>query len=185
MIPISWKNEGWLYQCFPNQANVFFAGFMLYYLQFESNAKIIKTLLMVFIFILPNFLIYYFLKFDVHNDTNTVAAYFFILLFFLVKVDRFNFLKPKFIQLIGKYSYSIYIIHFFVLHLITALNFDVPFSNSNINFIYIFLITLFISTGISSITYKYIEQKFIALGKNIIKILAIKKFNESQFIKLK
>jgi peptidoglycan/LPS O-acetylase OafA/YrhL len=185
IIPVSWKRVGWLYGYFPNQANVFFAGFMLYFLQFESNVKKVKILIFVLLFILPNFLIYRLLNFEVHNEINILVTYFFITLFFLVKSESFKFLIPKFIQLIGKYSYSIYIIHFVVLHLITTLNLDIIFSNSTINYIYIFFITLFISTGISSITFKYVEQKFISIGKNVIKDFAFKKFNGSQFRILK
>lgn len=44
IIPFSWKRDGWLYGYFPNQANVFFAGFVLYYLQFESNIKKLKLI---------------------------------------------------------------------------------------------------------------------------------------------
>ena len=181
IIPYQWKNDRWLYIYFPNQANVFLAGFMLYFLQFESNIKNIKTLIFVFVLILPNFLICRLLKFELNNEINIIATYFFILLFFLVKNERFKFLIPKFIQVIGQYSYSIYIIHFVVLHLITTLHLDFQFSNSIINYIFIFLITLLISSGISSITFKYIEQKFISIGKNVIKNLAEKQFKESQF----
>jgi peptidoglycan/LPS O-acetylase OafA/YrhL len=174
MIPLAWKRDGWLYGYFPNQANVFLAGFILYYLQFESNLKKIIVLILGLLLIIPNFLIYRLLKFEAHNEINILASYFFILLFFLVKNKRFEFLKPNFIQVIGKFSYSIYIIHFIVLHFLSTYNLDVIFLNSTINFIYIFLITLFISTLISSITYKYVEHKFISFGKYIIKNLAEK-----------
>lgn len=153
---------------------------MLYYLQFESIGNKFKTLIFGIVLIVPNFLIYRVIKFQIHNEINIIATYFFILLFFLVKGDRFKFLKPKFIQLIGKYSYSIYIIHFIVLHFITTLNLDMIFTNSTINYIYIFLITLFISTGFSSITFIYVEQKFISIGKNMINNFTVKQFNESQ-----
>ena len=168
IIPFSWKRDLWLYGYFPNQANVFLVGFLLYYLQFESNFKIVKILIFLLLLIIPNFLIYRLLNFEVHNEINILVTYSFIFLFFLVKNKRFEFLKPNFIQVIGKFSYSIYIIHFIVLYFISRYKLDILFTNNTINYIFIFLITLIISTLVSSITYKYIEQKFISLGKYII-----------------
>jgi peptidoglycan/LPS O-acetylase OafA/YrhL len=179
IIPNDWKREGWLYGYFPNQAYVFFTGFMLYFLQFESNFKKIKTLFIILLLIIPNFLIYRILKYNIHNEINIVASYFFILLFFLLKDNKFQFLKSNFIQLIGRYSYSIYIIHFIFLHFIITNKLNDLFFNSTLNYFIIFITTLLFSIIISYFTYNYIELKFIYLGKKIIKNLSKKNPNIS------
>nr|WP_231503522.1 acyltransferase [Paenibacillus sp. 1-18] len=66
---------------------------------------------------------------------------------------------------IGRLSYSMYLTHMLVLGLISQVKF--PFAPT-INLIMMFMITLLLTTGLSWLTYTWIEQPGIRWGKRLI-----------------
>ncbi|MFC7560939.1 acyltransferase family protein [Paenibacillus farraposensis] len=68
---------------------------------------------------------------------------------------------------IGRLSYSMYLTHMLVLGLITQMNF--PFAPI-VNLIMMFMMTLLLTAGLSWLTYLWIEQPGILLGKNLFPV---------------
>ena len=69
----------------------------------------------------------------------------------------------KYIKVDFDFSYSFYILHFPVIQL--ALYFDINPKNPIISFLTLFIVILILSY----LSEKYIEKKFIKIGKDIIK----------------
>ena len=73
------------------------------------------------------------------------------------KTTRF-FFENKFILFIGTVSYSFYLIHYTVIAYLNSL--DLPLTE-------VFFLGLLITSVLSYVTYKFIEEPFIKLGKMI------------------
>lgn len=78
------------------------------------------------------------------------------------KVSVLNFLNGKFFQFFGKISYSLYLIHFSVLYILSRIMFqnlpNLPYANQYLLIhIILFLVSVIIATGVSFLVYKYIE----------------------------
>jgi len=88
------------------------------------------------------------------------------------KVSIMNFLDGKVLKFFGKISYSLYLIHYSVLYVISRLMFqnypNLPYQNNYLLIhIVLFLLSTVIATGISLLVYKYIELPSHTLAKNI------------------
>lgn len=94
---------------------------------------------------------------------------FLAIFYFYKKVDLINALVLKAFTRLGKVSYSMYLIHFFIIHLLNN-TFNINYSQS-IVFVIRFVIVLIFTYFISEITYKYIETPFIKLGKKTIAVI--------------
>jgi len=82
-------------------------------------------------------------------------------------------LVNKITTLIGKLSFSIYLVHFIVIDMLPPILFkNGIILNGNIGFILAYFLVLLISMGISFITYYLIEIPGINLGKKIIRKLS-------------
>jgi peptidoglycan/LPS O-acetylase OafA/YrhL len=69
-------------------------------------------------------------------------------------------LETRFIQYLGKISFSIYLTHQLILVVVTRVMFRVySLDVTAINELVIFLMSLMMVLGYSSITYKYVEKK--------------------------
>lgn len=71
---------------------------------------------------------------------------------------------------IGKISFSMYLVHFAVLHWLLYFNFTDYFNNGILNYIVRFYIAVLLTVLISSVTYNFIELPFQKFGKKIIDI---------------
>lgn len=69
---------------------------------------------------------------------------------------------------IGKLSFSIYLVHFMVLHQLGKRLPDGLLLGGDLDFLLAFLLVLSVSVGISYLTYRFIEVPGINLGKKII-----------------
>lgn len=84
----------------------------------------------------------------------------------------------RFTIMLGKLSFSIYLIHFAVLTYFSTLGFSSLFPETNIASFLHFFCVVFVSAFLSFFLYKYIEQPGIALGRRLItKLEARKKSN--------
>ncbi|HGN8960890.1 TPA: acyltransferase family protein, partial [Klebsiella pneumoniae] len=77
-----------------------------------------------------------------------------------------RFLDNKFVLFLGKISYSIYLVHMvvlvFVLHLRYLLNI-----NGIEAYFFVISVTFLTTIFLSSITYYFVEQPFIKVGKKL------------------
>lgn len=134
---------------FPAQVRLFVVGILLYtlYKKFNQNNSLILAIVSVVLVALvggnPLF-DYIFYPFSI--------GFIMVYLAYFVKKIKINF----------DFSYSFYILHFPVIQL--ALYFDINPSNPLISFLSMFFVILFLSY----FSEKYIEKRFIQIGKNII-----------------
>ena len=134
---------------FPSQLRLFIVGILLYLFFDYIREK------MHFVYLLIAIIsIYYF------YDSNYFRFTIYPFLLGVLVIYLVYFIKP--IQMSFDFSYSFYILHFPVIQLV--LFFDINPSNQIISFISIFTVILILSY----FSEKYIEKKFIKLGKNII-----------------
>ena len=77
-------------------------------------------------------------------------------------------LVNRFTILLGKLSFSMYLIHIAVLKLIGLLGVNVFFGEGNRNSVLFFLVVLIVSASISWVTYHLIEKPGIKLGRKLI-----------------
>ena len=135
---------------FPAQLRLFIVGIILYILFKKINNKNIYFLAIV------GFISIFFLENNINFEFIFYPFSIGILMIFLVYY--INIINIKF-----DFSYSFYILHFPVIQL--ALYFHVNPSNPIISFISLFFIILLLSY----FSEKYIEKKFIQIGKSMIK----------------
>ncbi|WP_433834639.1 acyltransferase family protein [Flavobacterium anhuiense] len=161
------------YQWLPNQLPVFCCGILLFYIfnsvHFSKEIRKIFLTLSICIFILLsqihlslNYLYYTFQSPYLYS----IAFCFFII---GIKNYEFNNGLSNLFCLIGKYSFSMYLLHFFILRI-----FSIAFSytgferQSDLTFLLSYIFVTAITFFFSSILYKY-EIKGIAFGNLQIK----------------
>ncbi len=139
---------------FPAQLRLFLVGIFLYVLFDKFKDKSITLFAIVsLIFIVSGFLIFW--SFD--SDQN--KKHFYIKRFFRI-FPLYAFLKV--LQTLPfDFSYSFYILHFPVIQL--ALYFGINPSNPLVSFVSLFAVILFLSY----FSEKYIEKRFVKIGKEI------------------
>lgn len=129
-------------------------------------------------FIYPFLLVSLFVFFDLRYLTDeylgglfeTIFGWLFIgLIIYREDLAIFNFLDNKILQYFGKISYSLYLIHFSVLYLLSKFMFEhLNLDFSNIYFLThlsLFIISLGITIPISELMYRYLEQPTVILSK--------------------
>lgn len=102
-------------------------------------------------------------------------AFFFILLALYIKPYRL--LTNSVLAKLGLYSYSMYIIHFIVIHIMNETRFCdlitvTDLKISIINFIFLYVSVTLLSFIVASATYRFIEVPGQSLGRKLIKVLS-------------
>jgi peptidoglycan/LPS O-acetylase OafA/YrhL len=90
---------------------------------------------------------------------------------FAIAISKYKckiFINSLFIY-IGKISYSMYLVHFGILGLLTKIEFVNYVDNGIFNYIIRFIIVTIITVILSTVSYNIIEKPFQKIGKNIIK----------------
>ncbi len=160
-----WSNYLFLY--FPSQLPVFCLGILLYFLVIENESMrnisgksilVFSGLLLAQLgtgiqFVFPNHILF---------------SIGFLLLGYALSTFRFIVIVNPIINYIGKISFSMYLVHFAVLHWLTRLNFIDYLDNGTLNYIARFSIVSVFTIFVSSILYKTIEVPFQEIGKRII-----------------
>ena len=152
-----------------SQLPIFLLGILLFQVikKYESIDRQTALLFLVWAF----FLLFAFLSVGTYR--NLLPDYFLYSIAFVFFILGLYYYPQKLlvnpvIVFIGKLSFSVYLVHFIVLH---QLGKRLPggFSlNSNLNLLLAYVLTLAISVGISYLTYRFIEVPGINLGKKII-----------------
>jgi len=156
-----------LFYYFPSQLPIFVLGIILYFLiENLDNVKLVKTKNIVCLFVLLPIQIGS--KFDFLYVNHLIFGIIFVVFALVLSKEKLSFLSKSFIRYIGKISFSIYIIHFIVIAWLAKFHLIDFYDNYLINFMLRFILILFFSTLISTLTYSVIEIPFQSLAKRII-----------------
>ncbi len=169
--PVQSHNFEFYYCCIINQLPVFLLGIGLYLFPSEYIFSRPKALMFLAAFLILLSTVFYLNKKGVNDITLStfVVGVSFVCLF--VAVKNFNFLNTKFMQWVGRLSFSIYVFHFVFAWGISAFISQQLVSHLSSVFVYLIAltVTIFGSSLISFITKYMIEDRGIELGKKIIK----------------
>lgn len=168
--------ENYLFYWFPNQLPVFCLGIVLYFLLKDKIHTIsykpnyLKSNVLIFIAIV--------LVSILGISGGVGGTYFpshflfgigFIILAYGLGINQKHFLVNRVIVFIGKISFSMYLIHFFVLDTLFILFGDQLLKNlsNSAVLLVLFISTLLIATVLSYLLYRFIEQPGVRLGRKI------------------
>ena len=155
-----------------SQLPVFIIGILLYHIIKKHPHKDNKAslfCLFVSIFLFTTFS-------TVHTYRNLLPQHFFYgvaFLFFALSLYLWpqKLLVNKITTLIGKLSFSIYLVHFMVLEMMKSIFVNGFILNGNSGFLLAFVLIITLSTSFSFITYNIVELPGINFGKKIIQKL--------------
>ena len=152
---------------FPSQLPVFCLGIILYFLAMdgENIKKISGSSLLIFSILLIAQLT---IRINFILSEPILFGIGFLILGLALSKNRNIIIVNPIITYIGKISFSMYLVHFAVLHWLTYLNFIDYFKNSVINYITRYILVNIITIMISTLFYKIIEVPFQGFGKKII-----------------
>lgn len=163
---VSFFAESWFFSQLP----VFIIGILVYHVTFifpHRDAKAGILLLMLAMYLFAAFLgVETFANLLPHHVMYSLALAVFAL---SLHFHPAKILVNPIIVLIGKLSFSIYLVHFMVLHYLKE--FLAGELLGNTGFLVAFLLVITISSCISFFTHKYIELPGMALGKRLIQRL--------------
>ncbi|HBU5836331.1 acyltransferase [Klebsiella pneumoniae] len=147
-----------------------FAPFLIGFLSFfvYKNSEKIAFSQLQYVIILAIILFAFFLRKDAMPYIIWCIVLGFIMIYHKTNQNNFvvRFLDNKFVLFLGKISYSIYLVHMvvlvFVLHLRYLLNI-----NGIEAYFFVISVTFLTTIFLSSITYYFVEQPFIKVGKKL------------------
>ena len=181
-IDISNDQFGFLYASIFNQFGVFLIGIIAYF-NFGYLQRLNKYLLYILMLLL--FVCTILMQNDHHYDSSVDGAIypliaslgFSILLVLSSKLPSTFFVKISFLTSFGKNSYSIYLMHFFVLDLVRYLIKSINIDLSPLMYVLvIFLLVIVLVYLLSLLTNWLIEAPFISLGSRLIEVIKTKKY---------
>lgn len=177
-ISVDYHNaENWfLYFWFPNQAAVFMLGIILYFAikKYKIKSRIYAYAGMIINTFLLLIVTYFKRDADPYlliPEQIIVAVFFTINIYFLSQHTAGLF-DNRLIRFFGEISFSLYLVHFIVVKLLVDY-FPLP-DNIFAQYFVLLGLTLVISSLISKITYKFIEQNGVYWGNRYIKRKALK-----------
>ena len=176
-MPLISESTVWrefLFYYFPNQLPVFALGIILYFLitdvkSLHTVSKSLKILAFVLLLIQAG------TTFDFLYMNHLVISSGMLLFCWLLSQGNLKFISNAFIRYIGKISFSLYLVHFVVIGWLIKFDWIDFSSHALINYGIRFMVLLFFSMLISSITYTYVEVPFQRLGSKLIRHLSTTK----------
>lgn len=149
------------------QLPVFFIGIFAYWLTKESYTQIKSRTWFLFIIVLFLFtylLIPYYLFYTI----------IFCILIFILQKKTYKLFCNKWLSKIGRVSFSMYIVHFFLIIIMNNLGIGqlIPVTNlftSILNYLLLYILVFSLTYTISYFSYKFIEVPGQNLGKKLIK----------------
>ena len=159
--------DGLLFYFLPNQLPIFALGILMYFIiiRKENISQVNTSSLLLFSLL---FLGQLFTGRHFFLTDHILFGIGFLLLGVALSRYKFLFIVNPVINYFGTISYSMYLVHFAVLHNMQSFGFIDYAHNGILNFISRFLIVLIITVIFSAVTYKAIEIPFQKLGKRII-----------------
>ena len=157
---------------FVNQLPVFFIGIFTYWLTKESYTQIKNKTWALFIIVMLLF-------------THMIVPYYlfyciiYCILILILSKKPYRFLSNKWLSKVGRVSFSMYIVHFFLIIMMNNLGIGhlIPVTNlftSIVNFVLLYTLVFTLTYTISYFSYKFIELPGQNLGKKLIKIRSTK-----------
>lgn len=134
---------------FPAQLRLFLVGVLLYILFENIKSKIMLVLVPLSIILMALFIDNIYFKFSIYPILLGVMVVFLV---YFTKSIKINF----------DFSYSFYVLHFPIIQL--ALYFGMNPSNPTVSFVGLFMLILILSY----LSEKYIEKRFVKVGRTII-----------------
>lgn len=155
------------YWNFINQAPVFIVGFLLYF-NFFNAKKEHSTIVLCLLFFGATIvsLVLYLLKplfATVFIPVASAISFYALACLF----SRYGFLAHRVLREIGKVSFSMYLIHFFVMDIVIGFGFNVL--APNVQLLVNYCVVTLMTYCIARITYTYIEAVGVAAAKRITK----------------
>ena len=152
---------------FFHQLPVFFIGIFTYWLTKESYTQIKNrtwALFFVVLFLFTYMIVPYYLYYTI----------IFCILTFILQKKPYKLFCNKWFSKIGQVSFSMYIVHFFLIISMNALSIAhlIPVTNlftSIVNYILLYILVFSLTYAISYFSYKFIEIPGQNLGKKLIK----------------
>lgn len=159
--------NGYLFFYFPRQLPIFSLGILLYFVvivkqelsKISANSVLALCVLAYLQLVTNSNLIF---------ERHVIFGLVFFL--FAVSISRYNsfLFVNRVITFIGKISFSMYLVHFAVLHWLNYFKLDVVSEIGTVNYFLKFFIVVIISILISTFLYKIVEVPFQSFGKKII-----------------
>jgi peptidoglycan/LPS O-acetylase OafA/YrhL len=155
----------YLFFYFPSQLPVFAMGIMMYFIV----AKKETTVRPVYLLILAGLWLYY-------QATGTGAIFpshllfglgFLLLGIALSRYQPIGLVNPVTIY-IGKLSFSMYLIHFAVLHWLQQFHYTDFVSNPSLNYLIRYVLVVLCTIGLSTLAYRLVELPMQDVGKRVI-----------------
>jgi len=161
----------YIYCYFPTQLPLFAMGIVIYFIlrldQKTAFKKILVLLFGVFIFLILLFL----LQKESELLLNMILSLALVPVFYILsRYSQTTFIRHiivhPVVRLMGKLCFSMYLIHYYVIHWVEP--YAGIFTSPAANYLFRLFVALVITITISYLTYQYIEQYFIRLGKRVI-----------------
>jgi peptidoglycan/LPS O-acetylase OafA/YrhL len=159
--------NGYLFFYFPSQLPVFSLGIIFYFLVIENES--LTSISGKWILLFSGLLILQLSTQTTHIlPTHVLFGIGFLLLGYALSTYKFKLLVNPIITHIGKISFSMYLVHFAVLHWLDKFHLVDFAQNGILNYAARLCITVAITAAISNVFYNLIEIPFQNLAKTII-----------------
>ncbi len=151
------------------QLPIFALGILSYWITKDKEKKIDSRTLL---FLIATTLFFCYITIPYH----VLFGFVFLFLIIMLHQHQYKFLSNKILAKIGIVSYSMYIVHFPVIHLLNHIKFSSIFPANNFyiscfHFIFMFIVVTAIAFLLAYITHKFIEVPGQNLGRKLIKKL--------------
>lgn len=159
--------DEYLFLYFPSQLPIFSIGIFMYFIIVQDNGikNISGKSLLVFSLILLVQLVTG-NQFILQN--HIIFGLVFLIFGLALSKYRFKLIINPIVNYIGRISFSMYLVHFAVLHWLLFFNFINYFDNPTLNYCARFSIVTILTLLISAVLYNFIELPFQNIGKRII-----------------
>lgn len=158
----------YLFFYFPSQLPIFAIGIIMYFIVVgsENIRGISGKSLLIFSGLLSTQLVTG-AQFVLQN--HILCGIVFLVLGVALSKYKFVLIINPIVNYIGRISFSMYLVHFAVLHWLTVFNFIDYFNNTTLNYFVRYSIVTILTMSIAIVLYNFIEVPFQNLGKEIIK----------------
>lgn len=158
----------YLFFYFPSQLPIFSIGIVMYFIivQNETIKNISGKSLLVFSGLL---LVQLVIGTQFIMQNHILFGIVFLILGVALSKYNFGLIVNPIVNYIGRISFSMYLVHFAVLHWLSVFNFIDYFENAILNYVIRYSIVTIFTILIAAVLYNFIEVPFQNLGKEIIK----------------
>ena len=160
-----WNEFLFLY--FPSQLPIFGLGIIAFFLIIKKDFQVSAIYFLIFAALI-----------GIHFFRPIIPAHFlygiaFLILIFSLSKYELSLFVNRFTVFMGKISYSAYLVHFAVLHWLAHFDFVDFISIDGLaaglfNFLIRFFVVVLLTSGVSWVFYRFVEQPFVKFGKRLI-----------------